>query len=68
MLQVLLLATIIVMAGFVFNPFSAEADEFHWGFKKATGGSSLVPALHLIQCSINMEPFTKESQTKKLSI
>lgn len=34
----ILLATFIVMVGFVFNPFSAKADEFHWGFKKATGG------------------------------
>lgn len=26
------------MTGLLFNPYAAEADEFHWGFKKATDG------------------------------
>lgn len=34
----ILLATLIVLVGFVFNPFSAEAEEFHWGFKKSIDG------------------------------
>ncbi|MFD1927834.1 polysaccharide deacetylase family protein [Sporosarcina siberiensis] len=34
----ILLASIIVLAGLVLNPFSASAEEYHWGFKKATGG------------------------------
>lgn len=29
---------IIVMAGVLFNPFSADAEAFNWGFKKSTGG------------------------------
>lgn len=32
------LAFSIILAGFIFNPFSAGAEEFHWGFKKATDG------------------------------
>lgn len=34
----ILLALTIVMAGLVFNPFSVDAEEFNWGFKKATEG------------------------------
>jgi peptidoglycan-N-acetylmuramic acid deacetylase len=34
----LLLAVMIILAGIVFNPYSAAAEEFHWGFKKATNG------------------------------
>lgn len=32
----ILMAGIIVTAGILVNPFSADAEEFHWGFKKAT--------------------------------
>ncbi|WP_192599604.1 polysaccharide deacetylase family protein [Sporosarcina limicola] len=31
----LLMAAFILIAGLVFNPFSAKAEAFHWGFKKA---------------------------------
>ena len=31
------MAFIIVTAGILLNPFSADAEELHWGFKKATG-------------------------------
>ncbi len=34
----ILMAFIIATAGILFNPFSAGAEEFHWGFKKATDG------------------------------
>lgn len=34
----IVLAFFIIMAGIFFNPFSADAEEFHWGFKKATDG------------------------------
>ena len=34
----ILLAAFIVLVGFVLNPFSTVAEEFHWGFKKATDG------------------------------
>ncbi|MEK5037182.1 polysaccharide deacetylase family protein [Sporosarcina sp. FSL K6-3457] len=34
----ILLAAFIAMTGFVLNPFSTVAEEFHWGFKKATDG------------------------------
>ena len=34
----ILMAFIIVTSGILFNPFSAIAEEFHWGFKKATDG------------------------------
>ncbi|MFJ7936623.1 polysaccharide deacetylase family protein [Sporosarcina sp. NPDC096371] len=34
----ILIAAFIVLAGLVLNPFSTEAEEFHWGFKKATDG------------------------------
>ena len=33
-----LLAAVIITAGIVFNPFTAEAQEYHWGFKKSSGG------------------------------
>lgn len=32
------MAFFILILGFAFNPFSAEAEEFHWGFKKSSGG------------------------------
>jgi len=31
----ILMAFIIVTAGILLNPFTADAEEFHWGFKKA---------------------------------
>ena len=31
----ILMACIIVATGMLLNPFSADAEEFHWGFKKA---------------------------------
>ncbi|MHA6260279.1 polysaccharide deacetylase family protein [Sporosarcina sp. CAU 1771] len=34
----ILLASVIVVSGVLLNPFTAGAEEFHWGFKKATGG------------------------------
>ncbi|WP_124069303.1 polysaccharide deacetylase family protein [Filibacter tadaridae] len=35
----ILAAAFILVAGVLFNPFTADAEEFHWGFKKATGGT-----------------------------
>ncbi|KXH78851.1 polysaccharide deacetylase [Sporosarcina sp. HYO08] len=32
------LAAFIMLAGLIFNPFVADAEEFHWGFKRATNG------------------------------
>ncbi|QTD43378.1 delta-lactam-biosynthetic de-N-acetylase [Sporosarcina sp. Te-1] len=32
------MAAFIIVVGVLFNPFAAKAEEFHWGFKKATGG------------------------------
>ena len=64
----ILLAAVIVMVGFVLNPFSTVAEEFHWGFKKATDGVPPDAALHSIQCSTNMARFTKASLMKKLPI
>jgi peptidoglycan-N-acetylmuramic acid deacetylase len=37
-LRGVILASLIVLAGLLFNPFSADAEEFPWGLKKATGG------------------------------
>ncbi|BAQ08722.1 xylanase/chitin deacetylase [Bacillus sp. OxB-1] len=34
----ILLAVVIALSGLLLNPFSARAEEFHWGFKKATDG------------------------------
>lgn len=34
----ILMAAFIIVVGVLFNPFAARAEEFHWGFKKATGG------------------------------
>lgn len=34
--QGILLGFFILIAGILFNPYSANAEEFHWGFKKAT--------------------------------
>ena len=33
---ILLALLSLLLAGLLFNPFSADAEEFHWGFKKAT--------------------------------
>lgn len=32
------MAISILFSGILLNPFTADADEFHWGFKKATNG------------------------------
>ncbi|KZE37863.1 polysaccharide deacetylase [Bhargavaea cecembensis] len=32
------MAAVLIAAGLVMSPFTAEAGEFHWGFKKATDG------------------------------
>lgn len=32
----ILMAAFIIVVGLVFNPFSTQAEEFHWGFKKST--------------------------------
>lgn len=29
------LGIFIIIAGFLFNPYAANAEELHWGFKKA---------------------------------
>lgn len=34
----ILMAAFIIVVGILFNPFTAKAEEFHWGFKKATDG------------------------------
>ncbi|WP_025782786.1 polysaccharide deacetylase family protein [Sporosarcina sp. D27] len=34
----ILMAAFVIVVGLAFNPFSAHADEFHWGFKKAMNG------------------------------
>lgn len=34
----ILLAACILFTGLLFNPFVADAEEFHWGFKRATDG------------------------------
>lgn len=34
----ILMAFVIVTSGFLFNPFTVDAEAFHWGFKKASGG------------------------------
>jgi len=33
-----LIASIIVFSGVLFNPFTADAQALHWGFKKSVGG------------------------------
>ena len=34
----IIMAALIVLAGILLNPYSTDAQEIHWGFKKATGG------------------------------
>lgn len=34
----ILMAAFIVVVGLLMNPFAVQAEEFHWGFKKATNG------------------------------
>ncbi|WP_432352818.1 polysaccharide deacetylase family protein [Sporosarcina sp. A2] len=34
----ILMAAFVIVVGLAFNPFSAHADEFHWGFKKSMNG------------------------------
>ena len=62
------MAAFIIVVGILFNPFSAQAEEFHWGLKKATNGIPADAGPALNQCSINMVPFTKARLTKKLPI
>ena len=61
-----LVVILIVILGIVINPFSTDAKEIHWGFKKTSGGIPTEAGAATYQLLQSMVQYIKEVLMQKL--